>query len=361
MPFTTSVAGPSRLPFQAVSRSCKRATTSAASASASASVCRRHASSSASTDGASGEARTPPRKVSSNVFFADWIKSEGAPYRQPVKGQKARWLGDSVPYASNPSFRPPPPLSDYLQNKVYLELQRGKKIAELSEKYNVSKARIEAIKKLKEVEAEFRRRSLPLQTAFLDSMEPLLGVESPINPNTKEHDAARARQIDMAHDSHPSTSAERLEEQRWESGVGQEGSFGSRDRSNISAGIEKTAWEFRDEEKALEDRKVLQSKEEALKQDPDHHGVVAEVLKREVMTATLFPTPAVEQATEKKKREAARATEGETKKAEVEGVTVGGIHFVDTSSFSSKAFGGDNRGAKLREKRYRRKEAKKSQ
>ncbi|WVQ63036.1 uncharacterized protein L199_001187 [Kwoniella botswanensis] len=339
MPFTTSVAGPSRIPFQAVSKTCRRT------------IARRHAST------AAGEERQPPRKVSSNIFFADWIKSEGSQYREPVKGQKAKWLGDKVPYSSNPTFRPPPPLSDYTQNQVYAELRRGRKVAELAEKHNISKARVEAIRKLKDIEEEFKRRSIPLQTAFQQGMEPLLGVQTPINPSTKEHDAARARQIDLAHDSHPSTSAERLEEQRWDSGVGQEGSFGSRTRENSSKGVERTAWEFRDEERDLEDRRVLEQKEEELKKDPAHHGVVHEVLQREVMTATLFPTPVTEQAAGKKEKDATKAKELQVKRAQVEGVTIGDIHFVDTSS--TKEFGSDSRGAKLREKRHRRKEAKK--
>ncbi|WRT65396.1 uncharacterized protein IL334_002339 [Kwoniella shivajii] len=339
MPFTTSIAGPSRIPFQAVSNTCRR------------SFARRHAST------AAGEERTPPRKISSNVFFADWLKSEGSQYREPVKGQKAKWLGEQVPYSSNPTFRPPPPLSDYMQNQVYSDLVRGRKPSELSEKYNISKARIEAIRKLKEVEAEFKRRSLTLQSAFLDGMEPLLGVQIPVNPGTKQHDAARARQIDIAHDSHPSTGAERLEEQRWDSGVGQEGSFGSRTRESGSKGVERTAWEFRDEEQDLEDRRVLDTKENELKKDPAHHGVVHEVLKREVMTATLFPTPVTEQAAAKKENANANAKELRANKAQVEGVTVGGIHFVDTSS--SKSVSGDNQGEKLREKRLRRVEKKK--
>ncbi|WWC87571.1 uncharacterized protein L201_002461 [Kwoniella dendrophila CBS 6074] len=338
MPFTTSVAGPSRIPFQAVKQTCRR------------SIARRHAST------AAGDERQPPRKVSSNIFFADWIKSEGSQYRDPVKGQKAKWLGDKVPYESNPTFRPPPPLSDYMQNQVYTELRRGRKVSELAEKYNISKARIEAIRKLKDIEEEFRRRSLPLQKAFLEGMEPLLGVQLPLNPSTKEHDSARARQIDMAHDAHPSTSAERLEEQRWDSGVGQEGSFGSRSRENASSGVERTAWEFRDEETDLEDRRVLEQKEEELKRDPAHHGVVHEVLKREVMTATLFPTPVTEQAAGKKEKDTAKAKELQVKKQQVEGVTIGGIHFVDTSFRDT--LNADNRGAKLREKRHRRKEAK---
>jgi hypothetical protein len=63
------------------------------------------------------------------------------------------------PYSSNPSFRPPPPLSNDLQNILYAELSRGNKtVGQLAEQFSVSKARIEAVRKLKEVEREFKRQ-----------------------------------------------------------------------------------------------------------------------------------------------------------------------------------------------------------
>lgn len=63
----------------------------------------------------------------------------------------------------NPTFCPPPPLSDEYQTYLYSEMRKGTKtIGEISAEYNVSKARLEAIKKLKEIEEEFKRQvSLP--------------------------------------------------------------------------------------------------------------------------------------------------------------------------------------------------------
>ena len=69
------------------------------------------------------------------------------------------------PFPGNPSFRPPPPLSNALQDRIYEQLVKGEKdIATLAPEYNISKARISAIHKLKQVEAEFRRQvsSMPL-------------------------------------------------------------------------------------------------------------------------------------------------------------------------------------------------------
>ena len=68
-------------------------------------------------------------------------------------------LNHSQPYASNPSFRPPVPLSNDVQDQINRDLLRwDQDLGSLSEKYGVSKARIHAIRKLKEVEAEFVRQ-----------------------------------------------------------------------------------------------------------------------------------------------------------------------------------------------------------
>lgn len=82
-------------------------------------------------------------------------------------------------------------------------------------------------------------------------MEPLLGVRTPISPRTRQHDPALARELDLAHEAHPSTAAERLEEQRFDAGIGEEGAFGQRTRESTKPSIERTVWEFMDEESAL--------------------------------------------------------------------------------------------------------------
>jgi hypothetical protein len=59
----------------------------------------------------------------------------------------------------NPSFRPPPPLGDEMQEALYREMQSGKKtLGEISAEFNVGRARLDAIRKLKEIEAEYRRQ-----------------------------------------------------------------------------------------------------------------------------------------------------------------------------------------------------------
>jgi hypothetical protein len=63
------------------------------------------------------------------------------------------------PYATNPSFRPPPPLSNDMMIKLDAELRSGKRtIGQISQAYSISKHRLDAIRKLKEVEEEFVRQ-----------------------------------------------------------------------------------------------------------------------------------------------------------------------------------------------------------
>ena len=83
------------------------------------------------------------------VVAARWAVGRGLANRMPIT--------DKQPYASNPSFQPPAPVSDKLQTAIYRDL-RTRTTGQISEQYNVSKARIEAIRKLKLVEEEFKRQ-----------------------------------------------------------------------------------------------------------------------------------------------------------------------------------------------------------
>ena len=58
----------------------------------------------------------------------------------------------------NPSFRPPAPLGDEAQDVLYAQIKAGAKtLGEISAEFNVSIARLEAIRKLKEVQESFER------------------------------------------------------------------------------------------------------------------------------------------------------------------------------------------------------------
>jgi hypothetical protein len=165
------IAGPSRLPFNAL-RTVVRQRLPTAS---------RYASSTAGD-----EQPVDQRTQEAEDAYRSWIRTTGVQYESVRTGQRALWLGgnqvslphsrqvraDNQPFPANPSFRPPPPLSDDLQNVLYDKLRSGSTVAQLSHRYNVSKARIEAIRKLKDVELEFKRQvsSFPdysLQPPFL--------------------------------------------------------------------------------------------------------------------------------------------------------------------------------------------------
>ena len=72
----------------------------------------------------------------------------------------------------NPSFKPPPPIGTAMQDTLYREMAQGDKtIGQISSEFNVSKARLAAIKKLKAVELEFKR-----QVGHLSAIYPSLPI-----------------------------------------------------------------------------------------------------------------------------------------------------------------------------------------
>lgn len=87
-------------------------------------------------------------------------------------------------------------------------------------------------------------------------MEGLLGVRSPLDPISKKTDAVRERDESTSRALHSSTDVERIEEDRWQAGIGKGGAFGNRTSQVEREGLERTTWEFRDEETEVRERKV---------------------------------------------------------------------------------------------------------
>ncbi|RXK35672.1 hypothetical protein M231_07045 [Tremella mesenterica] len=187
----------------------------------------------------------------------EWESDFASIFHSSPRGRKARWLGDSVPYPGNPTFKPPPPLSNELQDSIHAELRTGAKtVGQIADRFNVSKARIEAIRKLKGVEEEYIRQGMPLQYAFLQGMQPLLGVapafRSPRRASSSvENEAAEREMIQLRHEDTTAT-LERDEESRFEAGIGGGGSFGDRVAQRGAEGLERTVWEFRGEDEVVE-------------------------------------------------------------------------------------------------------------
>ncbi|KAJ3978122.1 eukaryotic mitochondrial regulator protein-domain-containing protein [Lentinula raphanica] len=96
------------------------------------------------------------------------------------------WLGGSVPFPLNKSFCPPPPISDKRRNEIYrlymLDPEKNS-VRALSQRFHISLARVDAILRLKGMEADWVKEGNQLQTGFVVGMERLLGVpnEDPIS------------------------------------------------------------------------------------------------------------------------------------------------------------------------------------
>ncbi|CAE7147980.1 unnamed protein product [Rhizoctonia solani] len=126
------------------------------------------------------QAKVDPQTVES------WFRDEGLPYLNPTPG-KPNWLGGDIPYPDNPTFKPPPPLSDVVKSSIYdrylKALQpatsksesRVQTIRTLSEQFGISIARVEAIVRLKEFERQYQKGK-KLQYAFQRGMESYLGI-----------------------------------------------------------------------------------------------------------------------------------------------------------------------------------------
>ena len=82
----------------------------------------------------------------------------------------------------------------------------------------------------------------------MKGMEPLLDAR-PLPPRRPRPQAVK--QDFEARAGHPSVEIEAAEEARWDQGMGEGGSFGTGIRHEGES-IERTAWEFRDEEKVVQ-------------------------------------------------------------------------------------------------------------
>lgn len=141
----------------------------------------------------------------------DWLLTEeGLKFRHPTIG-RTNWLGDDIPFPTNPWFKPQPPTSDKLRTRVYesfkkrvnlmaqkssyqrLDADEKKKqeqilIRQTSEQWGICRDRIGAIIRLKAMEDSWsidhsdepgqsiQRRTLQLN--FEKGMEAVLGVQS---------------------------------------------------------------------------------------------------------------------------------------------------------------------------------------
>ncbi|KAG6846040.1 hypothetical protein H0H87_006404 [Tephrocybe sp. NHM501043] len=123
----------------------------------------------------------------------------------------------------NPSFRPPPPVSDGVRTSIYNSYMADpvtNDVRALSQKYHLSLKRVDAILRLKGMEADWLKGK-PLQTGFLQGMEMVLGVpqhtttekrrdvhEADMLEQDENRDAARQRYLQLYWESVPEDGRE---------------------------------------------------------------------------------------------------------------------------------------------------------
>ena len=161
-------------------------------------------------------------------------------------------------------------------------------------------------------------------------MEPLLAVHTSTDPRTKQYSERIQREGAQLRGAHPSTTVEREEELRFEAGLGAGGAFGDRNRHGKKEGVEKPAWEWRDEDAVIEGAETAGDTKTAVKA-VGAQGEGAKVVEAE----EAFPTPLTRQI----HREVEDALERVTRKAGQNpsvptgtlGQTKSAYRFIDTS------------------------------
>ncbi|TCD62155.1 hypothetical protein EIP91_007283 [Steccherinum ochraceum] len=108
--------------------------------------------------------------------YESWLAKTGIAF----KGHDIprNWLGGNRPFPLNPTFKPPTPVSDGLRSVVYDEFMSNPKtnsVRALSQRYGLSIKRVDAILRLKGLEAKMKKGK-PLQSGYLKGMEKILGV-----------------------------------------------------------------------------------------------------------------------------------------------------------------------------------------
>jgi len=174
-------------------------------------------------------------------------------------------------------------------------------------------------------------------------MEPLLAVHTAIDPRTTKHNERIQRDFALARESHPSTGVEREEEQRFEAGVGRGGAFGDRDTQGKSEGIERSTFEWRDEEGVLASNEAKEAATEATRhatKEAARRGTTSDPIEGEgervlgevAAAEEAFPTPltASSESPDHQRHKASRASPPSTA-AEAVGEKSTVYRFVDTS------------------------------
>ncbi|KAA1467779.1 hypothetical protein DENSPDRAFT_832918 [Dentipellis sp. KUC8613] len=134
-------------------------------------------STSVAREDATGSEERSKEAPSASMTLTKW-EAEVAP--QFVKPHRPRnWLGNHIPFPLNPSFQPPTPISDQLRTSLYnlyMDDPEANSVRELARRYHLSIKRVDAILRLKGLEAHWNKGKT-IQTGFREGMETILGVK----------------------------------------------------------------------------------------------------------------------------------------------------------------------------------------
>ncbi|KAL0571982.1 hypothetical protein V5O48_009984 [Marasmius crinis-equi] len=150
--------------------------------------------------------------------YRDFMATFAQQYRTAAPQQ---WLGREGPFPLNQSFKPPPPLSDTLKERMYEEYMMNPQknnIRALSQRYHVSLKRVDAILRLKGMEKDWIKGK-PLQTGFVRGMEKLLSVRTATDlAKEKFHARYDTQQADTLEEAENRDAArQRYQRSYWES------------------------------------------------------------------------------------------------------------------------------------------------
>ncbi|KAI9330941.1 eukaryotic mitochondrial regulator protein-domain-containing protein [Obelidium mucronatum] len=121
------------------------------------------------------------------VVAERWLKSDGLQYKNQTE---AKFIGRyGAPFPMNPLFKPVPPLADATRQEIY-ELYKSdpetQSPLKLATRFGVSIARIQAILRLKALEAKMQKEDKPIQAQLTYHMEKMLRVDPTGKKNIKE-------------------------------------------------------------------------------------------------------------------------------------------------------------------------------
>ncbi|KAI0316494.1 eukaryotic mitochondrial regulator protein-domain-containing protein [Amylostereum chailletii] len=126
---------------------------------------------------------TKPVRVT-DPAYPTWLHTVGKQFKEPHRARN--WLSKDGPFPLNPSFKPPAPVSDAMRTslyQLYMTDPVANSVRELAGRYHLSMKRVDAILRLKGLEAHWIKVRVyvllgkSIQTGFVHGMEKALGIE----------------------------------------------------------------------------------------------------------------------------------------------------------------------------------------